>query len=177
MFVYTRKQDVKTYLNNLHPLTAERTSWVGWGEWRFNSQQLQGLGAQFSQPKDSEQTREELWTAVGNPGQEKAKSVFLNMPTTCRHRGKGRINKKPNQEVFVNSMKNYCEKMSMHKGSTRLGRCKQTLHRQNCSEPHTQGEGNTTARLRHTRCQIPALPRFHAWLFLHLTISSLLLDD
>lgn len=81
MFVYTRKQDVKTYLNNLHPLTAERTSWEGWAQWCFNSQQLQGLGAQFSQPKDSEQTREKLWTAAGNPGQEKAKSVFLNVPT------------------------------------------------------------------------------------------------
>lgn len=81
MFVYTRKQDVEMHLNNLHLLTAERTNWAGWAQWCFNSQQLQVLGAQFSQPKDSEQTREKFWTAVGNPEQEKAESVFFNVPT------------------------------------------------------------------------------------------------
>lgn len=105
---------------------------------------------------------------------KKRQKVYFLM---CRHRGKGHTNENPNQEVFVNSMKNYCENISMHKGSTRPSRCKQTLRRQNRCQPHTQGEGNTTARPRHTCCQIPELPQFHAWLFLHLTISSLLLDD
>lgn len=173
MFVYTRKQDVKTYLNNLHPLTAERTSWAGWSRWCFNSQQLQGLGAQFSQPTILSKPGKSSELQLVIQGKKRQKVYFW----TCRHRGKGRTNKKSNQEVFVNSMKNYCENISMHKGSARSGRCKQTLYRQNCSQPHMEGEGNTTARPRHTRCQILELPRFRAWLFLHLTISSLLLDD